>query len=87
VGWKEPTYNVFLQRIGKCGVACYMSLQSTAEPKAKKINNDIFALYLTEIHNKLADTWIISPETIQEFGKIVNFQASRHSMWMQAKRD
>jgi hypothetical protein len=61
VGWKEPTYSVFLQRIGKCGVARYMSLRSTTDPKAKKINNDMFSLYLIEIQNRLAYTWIISP--------------------------
>jgi hypothetical protein len=87
VGWKEPTYNMFLQRIGKCGTTRYTSLRSTTDPKEKKINNDVFSLYLSEIHNHLADTWRISPETIQEFGQIENFQASHHNMWVQAKRD
>jgi hypothetical protein len=68
VGWQEPTYNVFLQRMGKYGATRYMSLGSTTDPKAKKINNDVFTLYLTEIQNKLADTWRISPETVQDFG-------------------
>jgi hypothetical protein len=63
VGWKEPTYNMFLQRIGKCGTTRYTSLRSTTDPKKKKINNDVFTLYLSEIQNHLADTWRISPET------------------------
>jgi hypothetical protein len=66
---------------------CYTSLRSTTDPKEKKINNDVFMLYLMEIQNRLADTWRISPETVQEFGQIENFQASRHSMWLQEKRD
>jgi hypothetical protein len=53
----------------------------------KKVNNDVFSLYLSEIQNHLANTWRISPETVQEFGQIANFQATHHSMWLQAKRD
>jgi hypothetical protein len=45
--WKESTYTMFLQRIGKCGVARYTSLRSTTDPKAKKINSDVFTLYLS----------------------------------------
>jgi hypothetical protein len=33
------------------------------------------------------DTWRISPETVQEYGQIANFQASRHNMWLQEKKD
>jgi hypothetical protein len=62
VGWKEPTYNVFLQRTGKCGTTRYTSLRSTMDPKEKKINNDVFTLYLMEIQTKLEDTWRISPK-------------------------
>jgi hypothetical protein len=47
----------------------------------------MFTQYLTKIQNRLADTWRISPETVQEFGQIANFQASRHNMWLQAKKD
>jgi hypothetical protein len=68
VGWKELTYSMFLQRIGKCGATRYMSLRSTTNPKVKKIKSDVFALYLLDNQNCLADTWQISPETIQEFG-------------------
>jgi hypothetical protein len=64
---------------------CYTSLRSTTDPKVKKFNNDMFTQYLTEIHNILADTWRISPETVQEYGQIVNFQASRHNMWLAGK--
>jgi hypothetical protein len=78
---------MFLQRTGKCGATCYTSLRSTTDPKEKKINSDVFTLYLTKIQNRLADTWRISPEIVQEFGQIVNFQALRHSMWLHAKRD
>jgi hypothetical protein len=54
VGWKEPTYNMFLQRTGKCGTTRYTSLRSTTDPKEKKINNDVFTLYLMEIQNQVS---------------------------------
>jgi hypothetical protein len=87
MGWKEPTYSLFLQRIGKCGAAHYTYICSTTNPKNKKLNNDVFALYLTEIQNKLADTWRIPTETIQDFSQIAIFEASLHSVWLQDKRD
>jgi hypothetical protein len=68
IGWQELAYSMFLQRVGKCGTSQYNSLKSTTNPKTKKVNNDVFALYLLEIHNHLADMWRISPETVQDFG-------------------
>jgi hypothetical protein len=68
VGWKELTYSMFLQRVGKCSATRYTSLRSTTDPKVKKVKSDVFVLYLSEIQNHLADTWRISLETIQEFG-------------------
>jgi hypothetical protein len=53
VGWKEPVYSMFLQRVGKCGATRYTSLRSTTYPKTKKVNNDVFALYLSKIQNHL----------------------------------
>jgi hypothetical protein len=58
---------MFLQRIGKCGITWYTSLRSIADPKKKKVKNDTFVLYLSEIQDHLANTWRISPETVQEF--------------------
>ena len=87
MGWQEPTYSLFLPRIGKCGTTRYTSLHSMAYLKKKKLNSDMFALYLIEIQNRLAYTWRIPTEIVQKFAQIANFQASRHSMWLQAKRD
>jgi hypothetical protein len=64
MGWKEPTYNLFLPRMGKCGTTRYTSLRSTTNPKKKKLNSDIFMLYLTKIHNRLANTWRIPIEIV-----------------------
>jgi hypothetical protein len=78
---------MFLPRTGKCGTVHYTSLRSTIDTKANKVNNDMLFQYLTGIQNNLADTWRISPETVQEYGHITNFRASRHNMWLQAKKD
>ena len=39
------------------------------------------------MHEKIADTWIISPEVVKEHEGIANFKASRHNIWIQARRD
>jgi hypothetical protein len=57
VGWKEPTYNVFLQRTRKFGASRYMSIQITIDTNENKINSDVFSLYLTNIQSMLEDTW------------------------------
>jgi hypothetical protein len=80
-------YNKFIHRVGKCGATHYTSLRSTTDPRKKKENSDTFVRYLLEIQDLLFNTWRISPETIQEFGHISNFEAMHHSMWLQAKRD
>jgi hypothetical protein len=82
IGWHKPTYTVFLPRIEKFGAVYYTSLRRTEYPKVKKFNNGIFMHYLTDIQNNVVDTWRISPKTIQEYGKIVNFRASCHNMWL-----
>jgi hypothetical protein len=40
-----------------------------------------------EMQEKLENTWRIPPEVVRENQGITNFQASRHNMWIQAKRD
>jgi hypothetical protein len=68
MGWKEPVYSMYLERPGKCGAMCYTSLRNNTDPKRKKINMDTFAWYFTEMQELIADTWCITPETVQEFG-------------------
>jgi hypothetical protein len=87
IGWKEPVYNKYLERPGKCGATRYISLRSSADPKRKKTKQDIFVRYFTEMQDLIADTWCITPETVQEFGQVANFREMCHSLWMQEKRD
>jgi hypothetical protein len=86
MGWKKPTYSLFLPMTEKCGTTRFTSLCSIADPKNKKLSNDLFMIYLTNIQNRFIDTWRIPIEIVQGFGKIANFQASCHNMWLQAKR-
>jgi hypothetical protein len=69
MGWQEPKYNVFLQRTGKCGATCYTSLRSLVDPKKKKLNRDMFMIYLTDIQNRVTETWRIPIETVQDLGR------------------
>jgi hypothetical protein len=52
----------------KCGSTRYISLCSSADPKRKKTNTYIFVRYFTEMQDLIADTWRITPETVQDFG-------------------
>jgi hypothetical protein len=64
MGWQEPTYNLFLSRTGKCGATCYTSLHSTTDPKKKKLNSNMFNIYLKEIQNRVTERWIIPIENV-----------------------
>jgi hypothetical protein len=61
IGWKEPLYNKYMERLGKCGATRYVSLHNNAYPKRKKTNINIFARYFAEIQDLIADTWCITP--------------------------
>jgi hypothetical protein len=76
-----------MERPRKCGAARYISLRSSADPKRKKKNTDIFMRYFAEMQDLIADTWNIKPETVWEFGQVANFREMHHIFWMQAKRD
>jgi hypothetical protein len=39
-----------------------------------------------EMQEKLKNTWIIPPEIVRDNRGITNFQASKHNIWIQAKR-
>jgi hypothetical protein len=39
------------------------------------------------MQEKIADTWVISPEVVKEHERIANFKAYRHNIRIQARRD
>jgi len=87
VAWEEPKYPSFCDRRGKFHIARYITLWHNADPKHRKANTIIFGMYLEEMQENIVDTWRISPEVVKENEGIENFKASRHNMWIQARRD
>jgi len=39
-------------------------------------------MYFDEIKEKMANTWRIIPEVVEEHQGVENFKASRHNMWI-----
>jgi hypothetical protein len=87
IGWKEPVYSKYMERPRKCGAGRYVSLCNSTDPKRKKTNTDIFVRYFAEMQYLIADTWHITRETVQEFGQVLKFMGTHHSLWMQEKGD
>jgi hypothetical protein len=85
MGWKEPKFSVFLDRSGKFRVAVYM-LWKENESKNQQAHNTVFSMLLEDMQHKKTNVWIILVELVQENEGIVNFKASRHHMWIWAKR-
>ena len=44
-------------------------------------------MYINEIQEKITETWRISPKLVKENEGIEKFKASRHNIWIQARRD
>jgi hypothetical protein len=82
VGWGEPKYNAFYQRIGKSRATKYTTLWYTSDPKKRKEISIIFSMLFDEMQEKLANTWRIPPKVVKEHQIIDKFQASRHNMWI-----
>jgi hypothetical protein len=87
VGWGEPKYNGFYPRPGKCRTTKYTTLRHTSDAKQRKENSSIFSMYFDEMKENIANTWRIPPEVVEEHQGVENFKASRHNMWIKAKRD
>jgi hypothetical protein len=64
IGWGEPKYNGFYQRLGKCHATKYTTLWHTSDPKKMKENSSMFAMLFDEMQEKLDNTWRIPPELV-----------------------
>jgi len=87
VGWGEHKYHGFYPRPGKWCATKYTTLWHTSDTKQRKENANIFTTYYNEMQEKIANTWRIPLEVVEEHQSIANFKAFRHNMWIQAKRD
>jgi hypothetical protein len=87
VGWREPPYSYFCDRIGHCHTTRYTSMGSTSDPKRRSGNASTFAWYFNDIQESITNTWRITPEVVAQYQGIANFRATHHTMWIQAHRD
>jgi hypothetical protein len=87
IGWKEPPYSHFCDWIGHFHTAQYTSLGRNSDPKHRSANTGTFSRYFSEIQESIANSWRITPDVVAQFRDIANFKATRHNMWIQARRD
>jgi outer membrane autotransporter protein len=65
----------------------YLSLGSTSDPKNKSANAGMFAGYYNDLQESIANTWWVTPEVVVQYQGIANFKATRHAVWIQARKD
>jgi hypothetical protein len=65
----------------------YTSMGSTSDPKRRSGNANTFSRYLSDIQDNIANTWRITLEVVMQYQGVANFRATRHNMWIQARRD
>jgi hypothetical protein len=51
------------------------------------VNVAIFKVYLCDLQDTITNTWRITPEVVALYQGITNFKATRHAMWIQARKD
>jgi hypothetical protein len=76
IGWKEPPYSYFCDRVGQCCATWYMSMGSTSDSKKISGNANTFSRYLSDIQDNIANTWRMPPEVITQHQGIANFKAT-----------
>ena len=53
----------------------------------KRMNGSIFEGYLRDLQEDISKMWRITLEVVMRYGNIVNFRATQHTMWIQARKD
>jgi hypothetical protein len=86
MGWQEPRYVFFCTR-PKPQRARYLLLRARPKLRNKKENRSIFEGYLHDLQEYISNTWRITPEVFTRYAYITKFQATRQTMWIQAKND
>ena len=87
MGWKEPDYTFFATRPKPNHGVIYLSLGAASDAKHRKMNTTIFEGYLHDLHDTIANLWRITPQAVVYYRDIANFKATRHAMWIQARKD
>jgi hypothetical protein len=86
MGWREPRYVVFCTRPKPEG-AMYLFLRARTDSRNKKENRSIIEGYLCDLQEAISKMWRITPEVVARYADIAKFQATRQTMWIQAKND
>jgi hypothetical protein len=47
----------------------------------------MFMGYYNDLQESIANTWRITPKVVAQYRDIANFKATRHIVWIQARRD
>jgi hypothetical protein len=87
MGWKEPRYVVLYSRPKPNKGVRYLLLRARLEARRKKANGAIFEGYLRDLQESISKMWRITLETVTRYGAIDKFQATRHEMWIQVRKD
>jgi len=87
IGWREPHYTYFCEQNSWWCAVWYMSLGSTSDPKIKSTNASRFVLYYNKLQESIANSWRITLEVVMQYRDIVNFKETRHTVWIQVRRD
>jgi hypothetical protein len=82
IGWEEPKFSAFLDRMVKCYATIYESLWKAKDNKEQQENNTFFAMWLEEIQQRKNNLWRITVEVVQETEGIIRLKESRHHMWI-----
>jgi hypothetical protein len=51
------------------------------------VNAGMFAGYYNDLQESIANTWRITPEVVAQYQGIANFKVTRHTVWIQARKD
>jgi hypothetical protein len=47
----------------------------------------MFMGYYNDLQESISNTWRITPEVVAQYRDITNFKVTRHTVWIQARRD
>jgi len=83
----ETKYSFFFVRSNPCHAMRYLSLGCASDPKNRKTNASISEGYHNGLQESIANTWQVTPEVVAQYQGIANFKATRHAMWIQARKD
>jgi hypothetical protein len=87
MGWRETRYVVFGTIPKPNHGARYLLLKARPDARNKRSSESIFEGYLRDIQEAISKRWRITLEVITWHKDIANLQATRHTMWIQVRKD